>query len=133
MSMWEYRRGNTFSATFFGALGAFWLTTYWAAHGTTSADYKSTGLYYVGWTIIGVYLTLAALKTSGTTLLATAGLTLTWLFLALGQFQNSADPDAMTKVGGWLGLATALVAFYGSCAGVANETHGRQILPTWPR
>ncbi|GAA1952265.1 acetate uptake transporter [Catenulispora subtropica] len=132
MSMWEYRRGNTFSATFFGVLGAFWLTTYWA-HGSTGADYKSMGLYFLGWTIIGVYLTLAALKTSGATLLTTAGLTLTWLFLALGQFQNSADPDSLTKVGGWFGLATALLAFYGSCAGVANETHGKQVLPTWPR
>jgi len=134
MSMWEYRRGNTFSATFFGASGAFWLTTYWAHAGTgAAAGYKSMGLYYAGWTIIGVYLTLAALKTSGTTLLTTAGLSLTWLFLALGQFQNSADPDGLTKVGGWLGLVTALAAFYGSCAGVANETHGRQVLPTWPR
>jgi succinate-acetate transporter protein len=132
MSMWEYRRGNTFSATFFGVLGAFWLTTYWA-HAGMNAGYKSMGLYFVGWTVIGVYLTLAALKTSGATLGTTAGLTLTWLFLALGQFQNSADPDGLTKVGGWLGLATALLAFYGSCAGVANETHGRQVLPTWPR
>ena len=134
MSMWEYRRGNTFNATFFGALSAFWLTTYWAHTGTTAAvDYKSVGLYFLGWTVIGVYLTLAALKTSGATLLTTSGLTLTWLFLALGQFQNSADPDGLTKVGGGLGLVTAAAAFYGSCAGVANETHGRQILPTWPR
>jgi succinate-acetate transporter protein len=132
MSMWEYRRGNTFSATFFGALSAFWLTTYWAHAGTT-AGYKSTGVYFLGWTVIGVYLTLAALKTSGTTLLTTAGLTATWLFLALGQFQNSTDPDGLTKVGGWVGLVTAALAFYGSCAGVANETHGKQVLPTWPR
>ncbi|GAA2043320.1 GPR1/FUN34/YaaH family transporter [Catenulispora yoronensis] len=132
MSMWEYRRGNTFSATFFGALGAFWLTTYWAHAGATAGS-KSMGLYFVGWTVIGVYLTLAALKTSGTTLATTAGLSLTWLLLALGQFQNGTDPDSLTKVGGWVGLATALAAFYGSCAGVANETHGKQVLPTWPR
>lgn len=136
MSMWEYRRGNTFSATFFGALGAFWLTGWWghgAAMSGGSGGYKSLGLYFLGWTVIGAYLTVAALKTSGATLLTTGGLTLTWLFLALGQFQNGTDPDSLTKVGGYLGLLTALAAFYGSFAGVANETHERQVLPTWPR
>jgi succinate-acetate transporter protein len=136
MSMWEYRRGNTFSATFFGAVGAFWLTGWWghgAAMSGGSGGYKSLGLYFLGWTVIGAYLTLAALKTSGATLLTTAGLTLTWLFLALGQFQNGTDPDSLTKIGGWLGLVTALAAFYGSCAGVTNEQHGKQVLPTWPR
>ncbi len=135
MSMWEYRRGNTFSATFFGAVGAFWLTGWWG-HGAAAAGAggnKSLALYYLGWTVIGAYLTLAALKTSGATLLTTGGLTLTWLFLSLGQFQNGTDPDSLTKVGGYLGLVTALAAFYGSCAGVANETHGKQVLPTYPR
>lgn len=131
MSMWEYRRGNTFSATFFGALGAFWLTTFWAHSG--AAGHSSTGVYYLGWTIIGIYLTLSALKTSGATLATVGALTVTWFFLALGQFQNGTDPDALTKIGGWLGLLTALLAFYGSCAGVVNETHGKQVLPTWPR
>lgn len=132
MSMWEYRRGNTFSATFFGALGAFWLTSYWGHTGST-VGHHSMGVYYLGWTVIGVYLTLAALKTSGATLLTTGALSATWLFLALGQLQNGADPDALTKVGGWLGLVTAALAFYGSCAGVTNETYGKQVLPTWPR
>ena len=136
MAMWEYRRGNTFSATFFGALGAFWLTGWWghgAVMSATSGGYKSIGLYFLGWAVIGAYLSVAALKTSGATLLTTGGLTLTWLFLALGQFQNGTDPDSLTKVGGYLGLVTALAAFYGSFAGVANETHGKQVLPTWPR
>jgi succinate-acetate transporter protein len=136
MSMWEYRRGNTFSATFFGAVGAFWLTGWWghgAAVSAAQGSDKSLGLYFIGWTVIGAYLTLSALKTSGATLLTTGGLTLTWLFLALGQLQNGTDPDSLTKVGGYLGLLTALAAFYGSGAGVVNETHGRQVLPTWPR
>jgi hypothetical protein len=39
----------------------------------------------------------------------------------------------MTKVGGWLGLATAVVAWYASLAGVFNATAKRAALPTFPR
>jgi succinate-acetate transporter protein len=136
-AIWEYTRGNTFNATFFGALGAYWITD-WLSRGTAmtaggSDAHSATALYFLGWTLVGAYLSVAALKTSGATLLATGGLTLTWLFMALGQFQNGADPDALTKIGGWLGLLTAAAAFYGSFAGVANETYGKQVLPTWPR
>jgi succinate-acetate transporter protein len=138
MSMWEYRRGNTFSATFFGALGAYWLSSRWGSGSVMSAvgggdAHTAMGLYFLGWTLVAAYLTIAAMKTSGTTMLTTLGLTATWLFLALGQLQNKADPDSLTKVGGWIGLVTAAIALYGSFAGVANETHGKQVLPTWPR
>jgi succinate-acetate transporter protein len=40
---------------------------------------------------------------------------------------------SMTKIGGYLGLLTALVAWYASFAGVLNNTAKRVILPTWPR
>jgi hypothetical protein len=33
---------------------------------------------------------------------------------------------------GWVGLVTAVVAWYGSFAGVTNATWGRTVLPTWP-
>ncbi len=39
----------------------------------------------------------------------------------------------MTHAGGWVGLVTALAAWYASAAGVINETHGKVILPTGPR
>jgi len=39
----------------------------------------------------------------------------------------------MTHIGGYLGLLTALVAWYASFAGVLNGTAKRVIMPTWPR
>jgi len=36
------------------------------------------------------------------------------------------------KLGGWVGLLTALAAWYASFAGVANFTFGREIVPVRP-
>jgi uncharacterized protein len=36
------------------------------------------------------------------------------------------------KLGGWIGLATAVVAWYASFAGVTNATWGRTVLPVFP-
>ena len=36
------------------------------------------------------------------------------------------------KAGGWLGIATAIAAWYASFAGVANSTFGRTVMPVRP-
>ena len=38
----------------------------------------------------------------------------------------------MTHVGGWLGLITAVLAWYCSLAAVTNATWKRIVLPVWP-
>jgi uncharacterized protein len=57
-------------------------------------------------------------------------LTLTFLFLCIGAYSAS---TGMTRVGGWLGLITSLVAWYASFAGVFNATTNRDVMPTFPR
>jgi succinate-acetate transporter protein len=57
-------------------------------------------------------------------------LLLTFAFLTVGELGSS---TSMTKIGGYLGLITALVAWYASFAGVLNNTAKKVILPTWPR
>jgi succinate-acetate transporter protein len=135
--MWEYKRGNTFGATAFASFGAFWLS-FWALERLLPRDagdiHQAVGLYLVAWCIFTAYMTLAALRTNLAVLAVFVLLTLTFLFLAIGAFMNDMPaPDTMTKVGGWFGIATAVVAWYASSAGVVNATHGRTVLPTWPR
>jgi uncharacterized protein len=134
--MWEYKRGNTFGATAFASFGAFWLS-FWAlnrlAMGPATDIHQAVGLYLLAWCIFTAYMTLAALKTNLAVLGVFVLLTLTFLFLAIGAFMNDTPPDTMTKIGGWFGIATAVVAWYASSAGVVNATHGRTVLPTWPR
>jgi succinate-acetate transporter protein len=46
----------------------------------------------------------------------------------LGVGNAGAHPDPV-KVGGWVGLATAAVAWHGSFAAIVNSTFGRKPLP----
>jgi uncharacterized protein len=92
------------------------------------------GLFLFAWFIFTAYMTVAALRTSGSVLAVFVALTITFLFLALGAWQNDhSGVAAMTKVGGYLGIVTALLAWYASFAAVVNETHKKPLLPTWPR
>lgn len=133
--LFEFRRGNTFGATAFGSFGAFWLTYWWIVpHLATAGDsHNALGLFLLGWGIFTAYMTVAAMRTSLPVLAVFVLLTLTFIFLAIGSFQGGTPPTVMTKVGGWFGLATGLVAWYASAAAVINDTHGRALLPTWRR
>jgi uncharacterized protein len=133
--MWEFKRGNTFGATAFSSFGAFWLSYWYIVNHLPSSDvHQALGLYLIAWCLFTAYMTVAALRTSMAVLAVFVLLTLAFLFLGIGAFQNGMPaPDAMTKVGGWVGIVTAAAAFYASAATVINSTHKRDVLPTMPR
>jgi uncharacterized protein len=127
--MWEFRKGNTFGALAFSSYGAFWISFWVLLTFSKDATEHSVGLYLLGWTIFTAYMIIPAFKTSGAVLAVFVALTLAFLFLTIGKFGGSAS---MTKVGGWVGLVTALLAWYASLAGVTNATWKRVVLPVWP-
>ena len=131
----EFRRGNTFGGTAFFSFGAFWLSFWWLNTHPAGGDiHEAIGLYLILWAVFTAFMSLAALKTSTITLSVFVALTLTFLFLALGAWQNSATNTAsLTKVGGYLGILTGILALYNAAAVVVNATHKRDFLPTWPR
>ena len=133
--MWEFKRGNTFGATAFSSFGAFWLSYWYIVNHLTGSDvHQALGLFDIAWCVFTAYMTVAALRTSVAVLGVFAFLTLTFLFLGLGAFQNGTPaPDTLTRIGGGLGIATAVAAFYASAATVINVTHKRDVLPTLPR
>ena len=49
-----------------------------------------------------------------------------------GDGQGDLAGHGWTRIGGILGFATAIAAFYGSFAGVINSTFGRVIAPLFP-
>ena len=128
--MWEFRKGNTFGAVAFSSYGAFWIS-FWAlvAFYATDATAHAIGVYLLAWTIFTAYMTVAAARVSGAVLAVFVALTLTFLFLAIGDL---AGTTGMTRLGGWLGLVTAVLAWYASFAAVVNETWKRTVLPVWP-
>ena len=75
-------------------------------------------------------MTVAATRVNMAVLTVFVLLTLTFLLLAWGEFATS---TGITKTGGYLGLLTALAAWYASFAGVTAFTFERQVLPVGPR
>lgn len=131
--LWEFARGNTFGATAFTSYGAFWLSFWWLQTTPEFADragQAGVGAYLLAWTVFTALMTVAAAKTDGATLTVFVLLTLTFAALTIGDL---AAAEAATRLGGWLGLATAAAALYAFAAGVTNTTWGRPVLPVWPR
>ncbi|MCU4186101.1 acetate uptake transporter [Acidiferrimicrobium sp. IK] len=132
--MWEFKNRNTFGALAFSSYGAFWLAyaayAKFVAGGLPASDaYKATGLFLLVWTIFTAYMLIASLRVSVAVAAVFLTLALTFLFLTIGALDQS---TTITKVGGWLGLITAVVAWYASFAGVLNATWRRTVLPVVP-
>jgi uncharacterized protein len=135
--MWEFRAGNTFGATAFTSYGAFWLS-YAAlfipglgvavlAHAN---PHPALGVYLLGWTIVTGILMIAASRINGALAAVLILLFLTFLALTIGEFSGA---SFWTKAGGWLGLATAAVAWYTALAGILRSvTNGKMQLPVYP-
>ncbi|MCW2724089.1 MAG: hypothetical protein JWN35_1010 [Frankiales bacterium] len=132
--MWEFRKGNTFGALAFTSYGAFWLSFWYYVTSVLPTlpagdAHRATGVFLLAWTIFTAYMTVASLRTTGIVVTVLVALTATFLVLTIAAFAGS---SGMTKVGGYLGLLTALLAWYASFAGVTNATFKRTVLPTWP-
>jgi len=132
--MWEFRTGNTFGAVAFTSYGAFWLS-FWAfvqfyAPKVPEADAgHAVGLFLIAWGIFTAYMFIASLRTTAAIALVFILLTITFIVLGIG---DAGGNTSITKLGGWLGLATAAAAWYASFAGVTNATFGRVVLPVRP-
>lgn len=132
--MWEFKKNNVFGALAFTSYGAFWLSfaafVKFVVPGLPAAHaYQAVGLFLLAWTIFTVYMTLAAVKVSGVVLAVFVSLTATFALLTVGALQQK---TGITHLGGYVGLVTAFLAWYGSAAGVTNNTWGRTVLPTFP-
>jgi succinate-acetate transporter protein len=132
--MWEFRTGNTFGAVAFTSYGAFWLS-FWAfveffEKSVPAADAgHAVGLYLIAWGIFTTYMFVASLRT--TAAIATVFVLLAATFLLLG-IGNAGAHTNIVHIGGWVGLATAVAAWYASFAAVTNSTFGRVVLPVKP-
>lgn len=133
--MWEFRTGNTFGATAFTSYGAFWMSFGFSVlpiFGGNSlaalAGGSAIGLYLLGWTIFTGLMLLGTLKLSGALIGVFGFLFLTFLLLTIGALGNS---SGATQIGGWLGVITAVVAWYTALASILEHTKVAR-LPTFP-
>jgi succinate-acetate transporter protein len=132
--MWEFRNRNVFGATAFSTYGGFWIGLFFyiqlvAGH-VTKAD-ASQIPHDLGWILLAFAIFNTYMLVMSTQLnLAVFGvfltLEITEILLFIGNFENNTN---IIKVGGYLGVITALVAWYTSFAGVSAGIGGKIRLP----
>jgi len=122
--MWEFKRNNTFGATAFSSYGAFWiafalLVTFNIANIPAEARPAAVGTFLLAWGIFTAYMTVAATTLSRPVFVVFILLTITFFVLTIGAYTSQAG---LTVLGGYLGLLTALGAWYASAIGVIAST-----------
>ena len=135
--MWEFRTGNTFGAVAFTSYGAFWLSFFafalWFEKLLPGKDPgvagHAVGLYLIAWGIFTAYMFIASLRTTAAVALVFLLLTITFVVLGIGNVGANAD---VIKAGGYIGIGTAIAAWYASFAVVVNSTFGRTVMPVVP-
>ena len=139
-AMWEFRNKNVFGTTLFGSYGGFWIglglyvilvERNAPASAALKAAYASQTVKDLGWILLGfaifnTYMLLISTQTNlalfGTMLLLEA----TEILLFIAFFTGS---TGTLKAGGYVGVVTALFAWYLSAAGVTNGLGGRMKMP----
>jgi uncharacterized protein len=134
--MWEFRNRNTFGSTAFTTYGAFWLSL--AAFvlldlfGKVPKDVNvahALGWFVLAFAIFNTYMLLWSMTVNRAVFLVFLTLEVTEILLFLGYFAGQTAGDGLIRVGGWVGVLTALVAWYASAAGVANAMAERPVVP----
>lgn len=129
--MWEFRGGNTFGATAFSSYGAFWLGVgiliqFQPALLATTAF----GFFLLGWTIFTGIMFIGTLRLNLALMVLFAALFLTFLALTIGALGAGLG---FIQLGGWLGIITAIIAWYTALAGLLASGKSAFTVPVWPR
>jgi succinate-acetate transporter protein len=139
--MWEFRNRNVFGATAFSTYGGFWIGLgLWvllvapppagagplvvAAH--AAAAQKDLGWILLAFAIFNTYMLLWSTMVNAAIFAVFLTLEATEVVLFIGNFAANTN---IVKIGGYVGILTALCAWYTSAAGVGNGISGRTILP----
>ncbi len=128
--MWEFRNRNVFGATAFSTYGGFWIGLgLWALLVAPAAGAKAgkdVAWILLAFAIFNTYMLFWSTMVNAAVFSVFLTLELTEVILFIGNFAGN---TSIVKFGGYVGVVTALTAWYTSAAGVANGTGGRTIVP----
>jgi succinate-acetate transporter protein len=129
--MWEFKNKNTFGATAFSSYGAFWLAFWGLEHfyaGKIPAAQLevAVGWFLIAWGIFTAYMWIGSFKVNTAVMMVFLLLTATFFLLGLGDLLGA---TGIGMIGGYVGIATAIAAWYASAAVVINTNFGRTVLP----
>jgi len=135
--MWEFKSGNTFGATAFTSYGAFWLAlgvVFIPGFGIGStlgtALHPALGLFLLSWTIFTGLMFFGTLRSNLALMSVFALLFITFLLLTIGELAPS---DTSHMIGGYVGILTAIAAWYTALAGLLSSSKSAFTLPVGPR
>lgn len=128
--MWEFRNRNVFGSTAFASYGGFWLglglyVVLFAGEATPAQEANDLGWILLAFAIFNTYMMLWATQVNQAVLAVFVALEATEIILFIGNFSTS---ETTIKIGGYLGVLTAVCAWYASAAGVINGMMGHMFL-----
>jgi succinate-acetate transporter protein len=138
--MWEFKNKNVFGATAFSTYGGFWIGLgLWvllvvehappkgmSASAYTAATGKDVAWILLAFAIFNTYMLLWSTQVNMAVFVVFLTLEITEILLFIGGFSGNAN---IGKIGGIVGVITALCAWYTSAAGVGNGLAGKMRLP----
>ena len=149
--MWEFRNRNVFGATAFSTYGAFWIglglwvrlvagpsaaaaKTPLALVATNAALNKDVGWILLAFFIFNTYMLVLSTQVNMAVFLVFLTLGITEIVLSIGNFNAGAAllPTGTIKFGGYVGLVTAVVAWYASFALISRGMTGKLKFPVGP-
>jgi uncharacterized protein len=128
--MWEFRNRNVFGSTAFSTYGAFWIglglyVQLVASKATPAQVGNDLGWILLAFAIFNTYMLLWSTQVNTAVLAVFLTLELTEIVLFIGNFTGNAST---VKLGGYIGVLTAICAWYTSAAGVINGMRGEPVL-----
>ena len=128
--MWEFRNRNVFGSTAFSTYGAFWIglglyVLLVAPKATAAQVGNDLGWILLAFAIFNLYMLLWSTQVNMAVLAVFLTLQITEVVLFIGNFSGS---TSTIKLGGYIGILTAICAWYTSAAGVINGMTGDVVL-----
>ncbi|HZC18139.1 MAG TPA: acetate uptake transporter [Rubrobacteraceae bacterium] len=139
----EFRTGNTFGVAGFGSFGSFWISlavmNLMARQGIIAETRlaEAQGWFFLAWAIFTVILLIATFGLNVGLVVTFALLLITLILLTIADLSGGVEAGGIgllfTNIGGYVGIITALAAWYVAAADVINDTMGRAVLPVGER
>ena len=129
--MWEFRNRNVFGATAFSTYGGFWIGLFlWVQFVAPGAKSAAAADHDLGWillafAIFNTYMLIMSLAVNTAVFVVFLTLEITEIVLFIGNFAGN---TTIVHIGGYIGIITAIAAWYTSAAVVSNNVAGNRIL-----
>jgi uncharacterized protein len=138
--MWEFRNRNVFGATAFATYGGFWIGLYFYVQdvgggllgkGEVALFNHDLGWILLAFAIFNTYMLIMSTQVNKAVFAVFLTLEITEIVGAIANFEAGAhaSPTGLVKAAGYIGILTAICAWYASAAGVANGMGSRLRLP----